>query len=229
MKKLHILIPSLVATTSMPLIGLVGCKEDKEPEVVTDFTFEYHNNKTAAITGYNGSDEDLEIPSQVQHNGTKYTVTTIKSRALADKNFKTLHIPKTIVLLESRFCAWANELKSVTIDGNANLVLESFAFYNCNSLESVTINTAISSIGVGAFQACGSNKYVVLPASIGEICDHAFSGNAITNSSGPNETPGFNFKGTTEQWKTVTRGDDWHDNKVNIIQCSDNTINIDAQ
>ncbi|MCQ3915163.1 MAG: hypothetical protein MJ201_05505 [Mycoplasmoidaceae bacterium] len=32
MKKLHILIPSLVATATMPLIGLVGCGKNKEPE-----------------------------------------------------------------------------------------------------------------------------------------------------------------------------------------------------
>ena len=31
MKKLHILIPSLVATTSMPLVSLVGCSKINEP------------------------------------------------------------------------------------------------------------------------------------------------------------------------------------------------------
>ncbi|MCQ3908828.1 MAG: hypothetical protein MJ200_04860 [Mycoplasmoidaceae bacterium] len=31
MKKLHILIPSLVATVSMPLIGLVGCGGQDDP------------------------------------------------------------------------------------------------------------------------------------------------------------------------------------------------------
>ncbi|MCQ2956907.1 MAG: hypothetical protein MJ233_03595 [Mycoplasmoidaceae bacterium] len=103
MKKLHILIPSLVATASMPLIGLVGC--NPQPEIVTGFTFEYHDDKTAAITGYDGSDEELEIPSTIEQDGTTYTVTTIKSRALASKNFKTLHIPQTIVLLENRACA----------------------------------------------------------------------------------------------------------------------------
>ncbi|MCQ3908822.1 MAG: hypothetical protein MJ200_04830 [Mycoplasmoidaceae bacterium] len=31
MKKLHVLIPSLVATFSMPLIGLVGCGKKEVP------------------------------------------------------------------------------------------------------------------------------------------------------------------------------------------------------
>ncbi|MCQ3915161.1 MAG: leucine-rich repeat domain-containing protein [Mycoplasmoidaceae bacterium] len=205
MKKIHVLIPSLMATASMPFITLVGC--GKKSETVTGFTFEYHNDKTAAITGYNGSDDNLKIPSTVNHNGTTYTVTTIKSQALAEGTYKTIHIPNTIVLLEVKACAYADELKSITIDGNANLVLETQAFYNCNSLEVVTINTAVSSIGTGAFQACNRNKYVVLPTSIGQICDNAFGGNAVTDTSGPNNSPGFNFKGTTQQWKKINRVD----------------------
>lgn len=226
MKKLHILIPSLVATASMPFIGLVGC--DKEPETVNGFTFEYHNDKTAAIIGYNGSDENLEIPSIVQHNGMPYTVTTIKTEALADGTYKTIHIPQTIVLIEIDACSWS-DMQSIVIDGNANLVLENDAFYNCTNLESVTINTAISSIGEEAFMACFNNKYVTLPVSIGKICLDAFTGNAITNDSGPNESPGFNYKGTTQQWKTITREDGWHDAKVTNIQCSNDKIDIDAK
>ncbi|MCQ3915174.1 MAG: hypothetical protein MJ201_05560, partial [Mycoplasmoidaceae bacterium] len=45
MKKLHILIPSLVATASMPLVSLVGCGNpdtptppEPEPEPVIDYT-----------------------------------------------------------------------------------------------------------------------------------------------------------------------------------------------
>ncbi|MCQ3908826.1 MAG: hypothetical protein MJ200_04850 [Mycoplasmoidaceae bacterium] len=67
MKKLHILIPSLVATFSMPLIGLVGCnKEESEHEPIPD--------QTIILDNYNYSGEYVcateGLPSQFEKNKT---------------------------------------------------------------------------------------------------------------------------------------------------------------
>ena len=49
------------------------------------------------------------------------------------------------------------------------------AFFNCKSLESVTIQTGVTCIGEGAFMRCSSLKSVMLPESMASIGDYAFA------------------------------------------------------
>ena len=65
------------------------------------------------------------------------------------------------------------------IDGYKVLSIWQGAFYNCTSMESVTIPNSIEYIGVGAFSACTSLKNIDIRTSgnnIIRICDSAFNG-----------------------------------------------------
>ena len=65
------------------------------------------------------------------------------------------------------------------IDGYKVLSIWQGAFYNCTSMESVTIPNSIKYIGVGAFSACTSLKNIDIRTSgnnIIRICDSAFNG-----------------------------------------------------
>ena len=65
------------------------------------------------------------------------------------------------------------------IDGYKVLSIWQGAFYNCTSMESVTIPNSIEYIGFGAFSACTSLKNIDIRTSgnnIIRICDSAFNG-----------------------------------------------------
>ncbi|MGN0468229.1 MAG: leucine-rich repeat protein [Acutalibacteraceae bacterium] len=64
-------------------------------------------------------------------------------------------------------------LKSVTID-NGVTSIGSYAFYSCNSLKSVTIGNGVTSIGYGAFEWCNNLEDVTIPDSVTYIGAYAF-------------------------------------------------------
>ncbi|MBR2296384.1 MAG: leucine-rich repeat protein [Clostridia bacterium] len=65
-----------------------------------------------------------------------------------------------------------SKLKTVVINGGTEI--GSSAFYNCTSLESVTIGNSVTSIGSYAFDGCTSLTSVTIPDSVTSIGDEAF-------------------------------------------------------
>ena len=92
------------------------------------FEFEVYTDGTVGITGYNGNDAIVEIPSTIEGK----TVTEIREWAFID-------------------CNWVT---NVTIPDSVEIIGE-FAFNGCTKLTSVTIGKGIISIGNGAFVNTG--------------------------------------------------------------------------
>ena len=63
-------------------------------------------------------------------------------------------------------------LKTVVITGGESIA--GYAFYNCDSLESITIQGSVTSIGARAFCDCDSLESVVIPSSVAIVGDYAF-------------------------------------------------------
>ncbi len=63
-------------------------------------------------------------------------------------------------------------LKSVTVGGTA--MIGEKAFYKCESLEEITVSTALVSVGDMAFYRCDSLIRVILPDTLERIGDYAF-------------------------------------------------------
>ncbi len=65
---------------------------------------------------------------------------------------------------------------TVTYNGTTYPVtsIGKFAFYNCNSLTSVTIPNSVTSIGVSAFESCSGLMSVTIPNSVTFIGNEAF-------------------------------------------------------
>ncbi len=67
-----------------------------------------------------------------------------------------------------------------TIDGKKVTSIGGHAFYNCESLTSVTIPDSMTSIGSSAFSECKSLTSVTIPDSVTSIGDEAFDGCTMT-------------------------------------------------
>ena len=61
----------------------------------------------------------------------------------------------------------------IKFDGNVASI-GNYAFYNCTSLESITIPEGVTSIGLGVFENCSDLASVTIPDSVTEIGDGAF-------------------------------------------------------
>ncbi len=73
--------------------------------------------------------------------------------------------------------------KLASVDFEAEGVCESigdYAFYNCDSLTSVTIGNSVTTIGQYAFYNCSSLASVKIPSSVTSIASYAFSDSSAT-------------------------------------------------
>ncbi|MCD8041188.1 MAG: leucine-rich repeat protein [Clostridia bacterium] len=77
-------------------------------------------------------------------------------------------------------CVLAN-LKTVIITSGTSI--GAYAFYNCTSLESVTIGSGVTSIGAYAFYNCTSLESIAIPDSVTSVKLNAFYNTAYYNDS----------------------------------------------
>lgn len=118
----------LTVQNFIPQISLKAFATETENKY-GDWTYNVLNDGSISIKGYNGTDGDIEIPSEI--NGT--AVTSIEDYAFYDNdNMKSIQIPASITKIGE--CA----------------------FRSCNNLTSLTIPEAITTIGPAAFMGCHS-------------------------------------------------------------------------
>ena len=145
MKKIVSLILSLVMLMSITS----GLNLTAYAETYGDFEYSYIENDFLSITGYKGSETNLEIPSAI--NGD--SVRVIDREAFEGcQSIKTVTIPDSIISIGM------------------------YAFCNCTSLTSVTIGNSVRSIADSAFRGCTSLKNINIPDSVESIDNLAFSG-----------------------------------------------------
>ena len=87
------------------------------------------------ITGYNGNEKAVAIPSYIDGN----KVTSIADDAFDSDVIETVIIPNTVEKI-----GW-------------------FAFAQCSALKSVTVSESVSSIGYSAFPIRSDSFYLICP------------------------------------------------------------------
>ncbi len=88
-----------------------------------------------------------------------------------------------------------------SIDGVKITSIGSSAFYDCDSLTSVTIGNGVTSIGNHAFYYCDSLKSIVIPDSVTSIGDYAFYYcDSLTS---------IKYRGSQSQWSAISKGSNW--------------------
>ncbi len=137
-----------------------------------DFTYCYPSDASygidATITGYIGSDEVVEIPSNM--NG--HPVTSIGGEAFLGSDVKSVIIPNGVTSIGISAFEGCLSLESITIPTTVEYIGKA-AFKDCG-LKSITIPNGITSIEYETFQGCSNLESIVIPNSVTTIGQNAF-------------------------------------------------------
>ena len=181
---LALILTLTLMLTAIPLTALPA-------SAATSGDFDYgvisETDKTCKITKYNGSAEELEIPSQLDG----YTVTEIDNYWDSNVLFyfgafsnctslKSVTIGNGVTSIGEEAFRGCTSLVSITIPDSVTSIGEE-AFYNCTSLTSITIPDSVTSIGWFAFDNCTSLTSITIPDSVTYIGYEAFSNTAYYN------------------------------------------------
>ena len=158
-----------------------------------DYQYKVLANNTAEISGYTGSEKELNIPDRIDG----YTVTEIGYKAFENRTDLTaVTIPDSVTNIGDYAFAGCGGLGSLTIGNSVTSIgdyafldckgltsviipdsvtgIGSSAFLDCDSLSSVTIGSSVADIGISAFYCCKKLSAVTIPDSVTSIGDYAF-------------------------------------------------------
>lgn len=126
-----------------------------------DFEYTVLDDGTAEITGYNGSETELDIPSTLDG----YTVTGIGICAFYKKaSLTSVIIPNSVSKIGFEAFSRCTGLVSITIP-NSVTIIEPSAFEHCISLSSITIPDSVTIIGFEAFKGCTNLESITVTDS----------------------------------------------------------------
>lgn len=137
------------------LTAIIALTAKADVEVsVSDLLYSINtSDNTARLTLGRAFAGDLEIPSEIEHDGIKYNVTAIGNDAFSySSSLLSVKIPNTITEIG---------------DG---------AFTNCEQLADVDIASSVTKIGIAAFAGCKKLTHISLPESVVEIGRSIFEG-----------------------------------------------------
>lgn len=131
-------------------------------------------DKTASLT-----DGTLYIPSSVEDNGIKYTVTKIADEAFVDwKELKRVYIPVTVTHIgRAAFLGCSNLIETNFLKNVSSVEhIEDRAFGDCSQLRKSAIISSVQSIGKEAFGGCEKLEEAFISNEIEVIPENAFRG-----------------------------------------------------
>lgn len=155
------------------------------------FTVSRERGGDVTVTAYNGSNNNITLPTKVTYNDTEYNITVVGSNVLKKLTSVedvdiTVTIPEGYTTIKDEAFKNCYGLKSITIPGSVTNVYYN-AFDNCKNL--ATVNFADStqtrlSFGNTVFIGCTALKNVELPARLTSLGAGAFQGcTSLTNLS----------------------------------------------
>lgn len=167
MKKLKFIVPAIAAAVMMS--GNVFSSHALD--YCGSLTYIVSGNE-AVITGYKGSPEVIELPSQIEGK----PVTEIRENAFYKcSTLKEIVIPESVLKIGNYAFFECTSLETAGINARASSVPEG-AFYGCESLKNVSLNTNINTVEDYAFFGCRSIEKFDFPVSVTDIGAYSFAG-----------------------------------------------------
>lgn len=162
-----------------------------EPE--SNFTTTSFDEDTVAVTGYTGSNTEINIPRTI---GGK-TVVSVANNAFRNTNVTKVILPSTVTAVETAAFQNTPNLKEIRLSKNLTDLsdtafinsgltsikipagvteMEDACFEGCTSLETVTFSKGLKTLGENVFRGCTSLKKVVLPDGLETLGGSTFDG-----------------------------------------------------
>jgi len=140
-------------------------------ETYGDWTYKILENGTAAITGYTGTDKEVDVPAFI--NGK--IVTVIDDYALGYLDISKVTLPVSVKKIGSGAFTGCESLTDVTMLGGVTEIGD-YAFFYCIALTSISLPDSVKTLGKDVFSECSSLVSVTLPKKITEISEGIFGG-----------------------------------------------------
>ncbi len=123
-----------------------------------------------AITGYSGSETNVEIPASI--NGLP--VESIENGAFSNcTKLTSITIPDSVTYIGFDAFSGCTGLTSITLP-NSIVDISSSTFSGCRGLTSIIIPDGVTHIGYDAFSGCTGLTSITIPDSVTYIGDNAF-------------------------------------------------------
>lgn len=117
---------------------------------------------------------DIVIPSSVEHEGIKYTVSGISNWAFENcSEITSITMPQSIMEIGESAFAGCSQLTNLSFPDSIKY-LEICVCYGCDKLSNLYLPSGIQGIGRSAFNGCSSLEEFVIPDSVKEIDRMAF-------------------------------------------------------
>lgn len=229
MKKILVLLLSVVMLFSLALVGCGGEEQPEEP------TIEYFNyteledgSYSVGLTVEGKQLTEVEVPATYK----KKPVVAISASGFKNaKQLESVTLPASIEKIG--LSGFENCTKLTTIDITNVKTLSRKSFYKCTKLSGITINENVETIPQDCFFQCSSLTEIVIPNSVKTIGNNAFQECArlskVTLGSGLEEIGNYAFSNCTS-WtdlklpteKTLTLG------SYAFLYCGFTTVKIPA-
>lgn len=128
------------------------------------------------ITDYSGDTTNLVVPKWFLVDGTIRAVTAIGNDAFKqNESLVSITLPSTITSIGDNAFNNCINLESVTFQGTSQLtVIGDNSFESCYGLSEIIIPNSVTSIGIGAFAACGFES-ITFPEGVTVIGEGTFA------------------------------------------------------
>ncbi len=139
--------------------------------VDSEYTYNELGDGTVEITGYKGSDKNVEIPSNLDGK----QVSAIAASAFKGLKITSVYLPNSIKTIGSHAFESCGSLKTVALNAGLTEIKPS-AFAFCKSLGAIDLPQGLLNIDTAAFDSCTSLTDITVPASVNEIGYGVFNG-----------------------------------------------------
>lgn len=178
------------------------------------FEYEPLTDGTVAVTGYTGDATEVTVPSQVEYDGTTYSVVAANGTFEGNETVESIVFPETVRLVDEYALDGCSALKAVVFPGTIE-VISGVMFNGCTSLVSVEVvggDRYVSSEGVVysydmtelVYFPAGLTGTFTIPDTVESIGRAGFSGSHLTSVDIANVTEVGPFAFQWSSLSTVT-------------------------